>query len=143
MIKRQSMEILRKLAACAFAFALVASLVPAAAFANPADPQVQPAEEVTDPVDPTPGPIAQGAIGDCTWTIDGQTGTLVIAPGENGGSLGDVWSPTWDGHAADIKIVRFERGVSSGQILHGLFANCTSLPMLVACATSIRQTPTI
>lgn len=127
MIKRQSMEILRKLAACAFAFALVTSLVPVAAFANPAEPQVQPAEEVTDPADPTPGPIAEGEIGNCTWTIDGQTGTLVIAPGENGGSLEDVWSPTWDGHAADIKIVRFERGVSSGQILHGLFANCTSL----------------
>lgn len=127
MIKRQSMEILRKLAACAFAVALVTSLVPAAAFANPAEPQVQPAEEVTNPVDPTPGPIAEGEIGNCTWTIDGQTGTLVIAPGENGGSLEDVWSPTWDGHAADIKIVRFERGVSSGQILHGLFANCTSL----------------
>lgn len=127
MIKRQSMEILRKLAACAFALALVTSLVPAAAFANPAEPRVQPAEEVTDPVDPTPGPIAEGTIGNCIWTIDGQTGTLVIAPGENGGSLEDVWSPTWDGHAADIKIVRFERGVSSGQILHGLFANCTSL----------------
>lgn len=126
MIKRQSMEILRKLAACAFAFALVTSLVPAAAFANPAEPQVQPAEEVTDPVDPTPGPIADGIIGDCTWTID-ASGMLVIAPGESGGSLGDLWNPDWDGHAADIKIVRIERGVSSGQILHGLFANCTSL----------------
>ena len=127
MTKRRSVEILRKLAACAFTLALTASLVPTAAFANPAEPQVQPAEEVTNPVDPTPGPIAQGTIGNCIWTIDGQTGTLVIAPGENGGSLEDVWSPTWDGHAADIKIVRFERGVSSGQILHGLFANCTSL----------------
>lgn len=127
MIKRQSMEILRKLAACAFALALVTSLVPAAAFANPAEPQVQPAEDATDPADPTPGPIAEGTIGQCTWTID-ASGMLVIAPGESGGLLDDVWdAPNWDGHAADIKIVRIDRGVSSGQILHGLFKNCTSL----------------
>ena len=127
MIKRRSMEILRKLAACAFALALVTSLVPVAAFANPAEPQVQPAEDATDPADPTPGPIAEGTIGQCTWTID-ASGMLVIAPGESGGLLDDVWdTPGWGGHAADIKIVRIDRGVSSGQILHGLFKNCTSL----------------
>lgn len=42
MIKRQSMEILRKLAACAFAVALVTSLVPAAHLPIRQEPQVQP-----------------------------------------------------------------------------------------------------
>ena len=129
MIKRQSMEILRKLAACAFAFALVASLVPAAAFANPAEPQVQPAEEVTDPVDPTPGPIAEGAFegGNCTWTI-GANGELSIEAPESGtGTLGNVYAAPWQDHAADIKYVFFGPGITSGQGLHRLFANCTSL----------------
>ena len=127
MIKRQSMEILRKLAACAFAFVLVASLVPAAAFANPAEPQVQPAEEVADPVDPTPGPIAQGAIGDCTWMI-GANGELSIEAPESGtGTLGNVYAAPWQNYAADIKYVFFGPGITSDQGLHSLFANCTSL----------------
>ena len=128
MIKRQSMEILRKLAACAFALALVTSLVPAAAFANPAEPQVQPAEEVTDPVDPTPGPIAQGTIGNCTWTINGQTGELSIeAPEGEAGTIGPLYTVPWADHAADIKFVMFGSGISSEGLLHGLFENCTSL----------------
>lgn len=128
MIKRQSMEILRKLAACAFAVALVTSLVPAAAFANPAEPQVQPAEEVTNPVDPTPGPIAQGTIGNCTWSINGQTGELSIeAPEGEAGTIGPLYTVPWADHAADIKFVMFGSGISSEGLLHGLFENCTSL----------------
>lgn len=128
MIKRQSMEILRKLAACAFALALVTSLVPAAAFANPAEPQVQPAEEVTDPVDPTPGPIAEGTIGNCTWSINGQTGELSIeAPEGEAGTIGPLYTVPWADHAADIKFVMFGSGISSEGLLHGLFENCTSL----------------
>ncbi len=128
MIKRQSMEILRKLAACAFAVALVTSLVPAAAFANPADPQAQPAEEVTDPLDPTPGPIADGIIGDCTWSINGQTGELSIeAPEGEAGTIGPLYTVPWADHAADIKFVMFGSGISSEGLLHGLFENCTSL----------------
>ncbi|PWL78417.1 MAG: hypothetical protein DBY20_05980 [Coriobacteriia bacterium] len=129
MIKRQSMEILRKLAACAFAFALVTSLMPAAAFANPAEPQVQPAEEVTDPVDPTPGPIAEGTFegGNCTWSI-GANGELSIEAPESGtGTLGNVYAAPWQEYAADIKYVFFGPGITSGQGLHRLFANCTSL----------------
>ena len=129
MIKRQSMEILRKLAACAFALALVTSLVPAAAFANPAEPQVQPAEEVTDPVDPTPGPIADGTFegGNCTWSI-GANGELSIEAPEFGtGTLGNVYAAPWQEYAADIKYVFFGPGITSGQGLHRLFANCTSL----------------
>ncbi|HJI99681.1 MAG TPA: BspA family leucine-rich repeat surface protein [Coriobacteriaceae bacterium] len=129
MIKRQSMEILRKLAACAFAVALVTSLVPAAAFANPAEPQVQPAEEVTNPVDPTPGPIAEGTFegGNCTWSI-GANGELSIKAPESGtGTLGNVYAAPWQDHAADIKYVFFGPGITSGQGLHRLFANCTSL----------------
>ena len=128
MIKRQSTEILRKLAARAFAFALVTSLVPAAAFANPAEPQVQPAEEVTDPVDPTPGPIADGTIGNCTWSINGQTGELSIeAPEGEAGTIGPLYTVPWADHAADIKFVMFGSGISSEGLLHGLFENCTSL----------------
>lgn len=126
MIKRQSMEILRKLAACAFALALVTSLVPAAAFANPAEPQVQPAEDATDP---TPGPIAEGTFegGNCTWTI-GANGELSIEAPESGtGTLGNVYAAPWQEHAADIKYVFFGPGITSGQGLHRLFANCTSL----------------
>lgn len=129
MIKRQSTEILRKLAACAFAFALVTSLVPAAAFANPAEPQVQPAEEVTDPVDPTPGPIADGTFegGNCTWSI-GANGELSIEAPESGtGTLGNVYAAPWQEYAADIKYVFFGPGITSDQGLHRLFANCTSL----------------
>lgn len=129
MIKKQSMEILRKLAACAFALALVTSLVPAAAFANPAEPQVQPAEEVTDPVDPTPGPIAEGKFegGNCTWSI-GANGELSIEAPESGtGTLGNVYAAPWQEYAADIKYVFFGPGITSGQGLHRLFANCTSL----------------
>ena len=129
MIKRQSMEILRKLAACAFALALVTSLVPAAAFANPAEPQVQPAEDATDPADPTPGPIAEGTFegGNCTWTI-GANGELSIEAPESGtGTLGNVYAAPWQEHAADIKYVFFGPGITSGQGLHRLFANCTSL----------------
>ena len=129
MIKRQSMEILRKLAACAFAFALVTSLMPAAAFANPAEPQVQPAEEVTDPVDPTPGPIAEGTFegGNCTWSI-GANGELSIEAPESGtGTLGNVYAAPWQEYAADIKFVMFGSGISSEGLLHGLFENCTSL----------------
>lgn len=129
MIKRQSMEILRKLAACAFALALVTSLVPAAAFANPAEPQVQPAEDATDPVDPTPGPIAEGTFegGNCTWSI-GANGELSIEAPETGmGTLGNVYAAPWQDHAADIKYVFFGPGITSGQGLHRLFANCTSL----------------
>ena len=129
MIKKQSMEILRKLAACAFALALVTSLVPAAAFANPAEPQVQPAEEVTDPVDPTPGPIADGTFegGNCTWSI-GANGELSIEAPESGtGTLGNVYAAPWQEYAADIKYVFFGPGITSGQGLHRLFANCTSL----------------
>lgn len=129
MIKKQSMEILRKLAACAFALALVTSLVPAAAFANPAEPQVQPAEEVTDPVDPTPGPIAEGKFegGNCTWSI-GASGELSIEAPESGtGTLGNVYAAPWQEYAADIKYVFFGPGITSGQGLHRLFANCTSL----------------
>lgn len=130
MIKKQSMEILRKLAACAFAVALVTSLVPAAAFANPAEPQVQPAEEVTDPVDPTPGPIAEGTFegGNCTWSINGQTGELSIeAPEGEAGTIGPLYTVPWADHAADIKFVMFGSGISSEGLLHGLFENCTSL----------------
>lgn len=129
MIKRQSTEILRKLAACAFALALVTSLVPAAAFANPAEPQVQPAEEATDPVDPTPGPIADGTFegGNCTWSI-GANGELSIEAPEFGtGTLGNVYAAPWQEYAADIKYVFFGPGITSGQGLHRLFANCTSL----------------
>ena len=133
MIKRQSMEILRKLAACAFAVALVTSLVPAAAFANPADPQVQPAEEVTDPVDPTPGPIAKGAFegGNCTWSI-GANGELSIKAPESGtGTLGEMYEIPWAAHASEIKYVSFDPGIESGRVLHGLFANCTSLVFVI------------
>ena len=127
MTKRRSVEILRKLAACAFTLALTASLVPAAAFANPAEPQVQPQDETTDPVDPTPGPIAEGTIGNCTWTIDAN-GELVIAPGEISGSLGDgPYDIPWKAYLGEIKFLRIEKGVASGAFLHGLFANCTSL----------------
>ncbi len=133
MIKRQSMEILRKLAACAFALALVTSLVPAAAFANPAEPQVQPAEEVTDPADPTPGPIAKGAFegGNCTWSI-GANGELSIKAPESGtGTLGEMYEIPWAAHASEIKYVSFDPGIESGRVLHGLFANCTSLVFVI------------
>ena len=133
MIKRQSMEILRKLAACAFAAALVTSLVPAAAFANPAEPQVQPAEEVTDPVDPTPGPIAEGTFegGNCTWSI-GANGELSIEAPETGmGTLGEMYEIPWAAHASEIKYVSFDPGIESGRVLHGLFANCTSLVFVI------------
>ena len=133
MIKRQSMEILRKLAACAFALALVTSLVPAAAFANPAEPQVQPTEEVTDPVDPTPGPIADGTFegGNCTWSI-GANGELSIEAPESGtGTLGEMYEIPWAAHASEIKYVSFDPGIESGRVLHGLFANCTSLVFVI------------
>ncbi len=133
MIKRQSMEILRKLAACAFALALVTSLVPAAAFANPVEPQVQPAEEVTDPVDPTPGPIAEGTFegGNCTWSI-GANGELSIKAPESGtGTLGEMYEIPWAAHVSEIKYVSFDPGIESGRVLHGLFANCTSLVFVI------------
>ncbi len=133
MIKRQSMEILRKLAACAFALALVTSLVPAAAFANPAEPQVQPAEEVTNPVDPTPGPIAEGTFegGNCTWSI-GANGELSIKAPESGtGTLGEMYEIPWAAHVSEIKYVSFDPGIESGRVLHGLFANCTSLVFVI------------
>ena len=124
MTKRRPMEILRKLAACAFSLALVTSLVPAAAFAAPVEPQVQPAEEATDPA---PGPIAEGSVGEqCVWTIDAN-GELVIAPGAEGGLLGDIRANPWQDYLTDIKFVRIEPGVSSGEYLHGLFESCASL----------------
>lgn len=133
MIKRQSMEILRKLAACAFALALVTSLVPAAAFANPAEPQVQPAEDATDPADPMPGPIAEGAFegGNCTWSI-GANGELSIKAPESGtGTLGEMYEIPWAAHTSEIKYVSFDPGIESGRVLHGLFANCTSLVFVI------------
>ena len=133
MIKRQSMEILRKLAACAFALALVTSLVPAAAFANPAESQVQPAEDATDPADPMPGPIAEGAFegGNCTWSI-GANGELSIKAPESGtGTLGEMYEIPWAAHTSEIKYVSFDPGIESGRVLHGLFANCTSLVFVI------------
>ena len=130
MTKRHSMDILRKAMAIAFSFVLVAALVPAAALANPAEPQMQPAEEVTDPVDPTPGPIAQGTFedGNCTWAINGQTGELSVeAPEGEVGTIGNLYEVPWAEYAADIKFVMFGRGISSGALLHDMFANCTSL----------------
>lgn len=127
MTKRYPMEILRKLAACAFAFALAATLVPAAAFASPAQAQSQ--EEATiEPVDPAPeGPIAEGTLGQCTWTVRAD-GELVIAPGEAGGSLGSIYdAPPWQAYAASIKTVFIEPGVSASMVLHNMFANCASL----------------
>ena len=133
MTKRRSVEILRKLAACAFTLALMASLVPAAAFANPAEPQVQPAEEVTNPVDPTPGPIAEGTFegGNCTWSI-GANGELSIKAPESGtGTLGEMYEIPWAAHVSEIKYVSFDPGIESGRVLHGLFANCTSLVFVI------------
>ena len=127
MTKRHPMDILHKAMAIAFSFALVAALVPAAALASPAEPQVQPAEETTDSVDPTPGPIAQGTIGDCTWTIGANNELSIEAPESGTGTLPNLYTVPWADHAADIKYVFIGSGIKSGATLHGMFANCTSL----------------
>ena len=79
------------------------------------------AEKPAEPVPLTAqATTQQGTWGTCSWTFDGSTGELVIAPAEGTeGTRGSGSNAPWKG--LTVRSVRVEPGVRSGTSLRGMF----------------------
>ena len=127
---------LNRVAVLAFSCALVFSLLPASAFAQPAN-DVQEAADLQVQVN-----SPSGTSGTCTWEID-TNGNLTIRPTDGTNGTLDKMAFGWKDHADLIRTVTVAPGVNAPEEFTEAFRDCAQLTQVDLSRLNVSEVTTM